>query len=217
MPVFSGQVGVRQSAGSHWPFGVVRMVGQLQRQEPPSDSLCVFGRIDPTRRQRRGVRHLDAYCRVARPAWWRHGRNAGATRLPHPPTPAVRQWEQELRLDRSRAVCTAVNVRMPSGVMRLRTAGRLPGRRFGWSILESSYLRGHRWLRAVIDGQVDPGFPLGFDGGQRLARPRAVASGCAAWLGVEPRATLPADPLPGSGPPTSLRLAAAEDSLPIVA
>lgn len=37
------------------------------------------------------------------------------------------------------------------------------------TLLQSSYLRGHRWLRAVIDGgQVaDPGFPLGFDGGQQ--------------------------------------------------
>lgn len=79
--------------------------------------------------------------------------------------PAVRRWEQgQLRLDRSRAVCPhrgqrADAFRRDADADRPGVSGRRSGNQS--SVLESSYLRGHRWLRAVIDGgQVaDPGFP----------------------------------------------------------
>ncbi len=134
-------------------------------------------------RQRRGVRHLDAYCRVARPA--RGGgmvEAAGATRLPHLLTPGGPPGSRpaEARLA-ARSARTAVNGALP-GVMRMRIARASPGSAVrNQSVLEPSY----QWslLQSRIDGVPSRRSISLASMVAAWLEPRAVASGCAAWLG----------------------------------
>ncbi len=170
------------------------MVGQLQQQEPPSDSPLRFSgasirpaptarrptsRAVPRRPARRGGgmvgsrRNVYRIRQHRRSRWSRpgaEGRSRGRAILP-------------ARGQRADAFRRDADADRP---------GVSPGQRSGSqpSVLESSYLRGHRWLRAVIDGgQVaDPNAPLGTDGGPAVwqARSGGILVRCVAGR-VEPR------------------------------